>query len=487
MRPFRLRAASDAVRRFVRWFRRPRTTLAIILVLFVIYASGLVIPQKSLFASGEEYTRWITRHPFGAVLAEWFGLTDIYLAPVTLFFLAAFFLNLLLVMVQRIPIILRRAWITETERLTAFDAGALLRSAGALRIRLPGGVDGIGTTARVLGREGWHVRVDGARRTLAAIRNRFSAFGFLLFHTSFLLCLIGGLLIYYSRFAGNIILTEGQMFTGRMEQFYKVVRTARIMRMLPAVEFGVESVNERYEQGVKADLTVRLRLVTDDFDRTVPIGVNRPARVGNLTILPMDTGVSPLFRVRDVRDGREYDGAWFSLRVSPEETDSFSFASNPTLRYEARFYPDYAVDEDGREYSRTPEIRNPAFHITVRNGDTVIGEGTIRKGQGLVLGPFLLEFADLRRWADLYVVREVGPAPLIAGFAVGLIGLVMRLILYRREIRAAQADAVLVLTGTSEHYPRSFQEELGDLARRIAGRTDGRLEKGTGNRPGGTS
>jgi hypothetical protein len=108
-------------------------------------------------------------------------------------------------------------------------------------------------------------------------------------------------------------------------------------------------------------------------------------------------------------------------------------------------------------------IRNPAFRISARQGDRVITEKTVKRGERMVIGPYVLEFRDLRRWIAFQVVREMGAGPLVAGFALAVVGLILRLIFYRREIRIVQNGERMWIDGTSEYYQHSFTDELDQL------------------------
>ena len=120
--------------------------------------------------------------------------------------------------------------------------------------------------------------------------------------------------------------------------------------------------------------------------------------------------------------------------------------------------------ENGKEGSKSLNILNPAYHITVKQGETVVAEATIKKGQGMIFGPLLLEFRHLRHWINFQVVREMGAGPLVLGFALAVIGLTMRLIFYRKEIRIFQQAGSVWLDGTSEYYQHSFAQEMDGFA-----------------------
>lgn len=453
------------IRNLLRWFRKPRVTFSLILILLTLYVLGLVIPQKVFFESREQYEGWLAARPLLGPALDYLGFTDIYTSPVTLMFLALFYANLLLVVAQRVPLVLKKALGREGGDALGFIIEDIKKS-GRFREITVTDVDPQEAGRRIasfLRRRAWFVRQsENGERTLA-VRNRLSAFGFLLFHLSFLLCLTGGLTIYYTRFSGRIALTEGEAFEGDLKQFYTIDRQPKVLRELPSLSFRLEKATFEYEDRQPSRLDAVMSVRFGAKETTERIGVNQPVERGAYTILAVNVGVSPLFVVRDAGRGVELDGAWVRLDAAEDREDMFRFDVMGDLDLYAKFYADYVI-ENGIERTRSLNIRNPAFCIIVRQKKTVIAEETLKKGESMVIGPYKFEFRDLRRWVAFQVVREMGAGPLVLGFALAVIGLTMRLIFYRREIRIFQNGERIWIDGTSEYYYHSFAEELDQLA-----------------------
>ena len=66
-------------------------------------------------------------------------------------------------------------------------------------------------------------------------------------------------------------------------------------------------------------------------------------------------------------------------------------------------------------------------------------------------------------WARIRVVSERGPAALVAGFLIGVLGLIWRLVLYRRELVLAWDDDRFHLVGRAEYFSWRFREELESI------------------------
>src|SRR3990172_5610738 len=192
---------------FYRFFRSPKCTITIIAVLTVLFFSGLVIPQKRFYQSRAQYEEWKSNYPYFSAVVEFFRLNEIYVAPVTIVFFAVFFANLLAVTLSRFPVVLRRAYLTDGGRSGA--SMSRIRELPEVRVL---SVDNCRVTTEVhkdtvkaievfFRKRMWSIIPTGDANSLLALRNRYSPFGFLFFHFSFILCLIVGLLVSYTRFS----------------------------------------------------------------------------------------------------------------------------------------------------------------------------------------------------------------------------------------------------------------------------------------------
>jgi hypothetical protein len=104
-----------------------------------------------------------------------------------------------------------------------------------------------------------------------------------------------------------------------------------------------------------------------------------------------------------------------------------------------------------------------------------VAEDRLVVGQGTVAGAQRLVLAELRYWAGLRLVHEHGGPLLVAGFMLGVLGLVWRLLWQRREVTAMWQEGRLLVAGRSELYRNDDELQIiADLlAREHAGATGG--------------
>ncbi|MBI4839249.1 MAG: cytochrome c biogenesis protein ResB [Nitrospirae bacterium] len=389
---------AGALRRFYRFFRSAKMTAIIISALLLLFFSGLIIPQKIFFQSKAQYDVWKAGNPILSWIIEALRLNEVYVAPITIFFMSLFFLNLIVVISQRVPLILKKAFIIKS--IPLIDAEAVKNDANTKSFIIPEdkAKEALSKIKVFLRKRLWSVIDGDSSNAFLAVKNRYSPIGFLFFHLSFLLCLTGGLLVMYTRFSGELILTEGQEFYADLRAFRKITRDPKIFKALPPVGIFLEKVVPRYERDKATDLTVRMKVRYENDVKDEIIKINEPVTRGAMSIMAQNIGVSPLFVLR-ADDGKEIAGGYFSLNVFDGEEDSFEFENMP-YKLHVRFYPDYEK-KNNKEYTLSKDIKNPFIHLTILQEGLVVYENTIGKGQGAKFDSMSVSFEDVRYWQGL--------------------------------------------------------------------------------------
>jgi cytochrome c biogenesis protein ResB len=311
----------EYILKFLKLFKSVRFSAVVIALLILIYFLGLVLPQKWMFLSEAHYVQWKDKNILNTLI-DFVGFTNIYVSPVTITLLALFFLNLLVVTLNRVPVMMRRAYLTKEKPV--FDVEDIKKKNHALISAEIEKRECLNRTINFFRKKRWSIISGSKENTFLAIKNRLSPIGFLLFHFSFILCLVGGLLITYTRFSGEMALTEGQEFKGDMSQFHSILNDAKILKELPPLLLRLEKVRPYYEDNVPTELIVYLDIGYKDELRNEVVKVNEPVNRGAITIISQSVGVSPLFIIKGA-EGQELDGAYVSLNVLQGKEDSFRF------------------------------------------------------------------------------------------------------------------------------------------------------------------
>lgn len=426
-----------------------RVTVALLVALATLFGIGLVVPQK-LVLQRELYEQWRARAPGLVSALEWVGLTDVHRSVLATGIWGAFFLQLGLVMVRRAPGTFRRV------RMDADVPDPATATGLTFRTTIPAGAGALERALEFFRERGYAVVLSAGR--VRAVRHRFFALASIAFHLSFFLVAAGAAISDATHFEGTVDLGEGEEFTGALAQYSPPPRLPRIGRP-PTPRFTVEGITPEAVGDVPVGLRVHLR---DERFASHVLEVNHPYRTQGMSFVFRTLGIAPALVMTDP-DGATVFVGLMRLDVLNGRTDSFGIGR---LRFEARFFPDYAV-EDGVERSRGLDVRDPVLRLTARSNGGQAVSAALRPGDSVAFGPYRVQFVDWHYWVRLFVRYERGLWFIWLGFGIGVGALAGRLLLYRREFVLAEAGpgAGLVLGGRAEYYRALFDDEARAVAR----------------------
>lgn len=446
-------------KKLIKYLSSLRFTILIISLLGLIFAIGLWIPQQRLLKT--IYLVWQKKSPTLVALLDAAGLTTIYTSPITITLWMLFFLNLSLVLWQRWPSIKSRITLSDTRIADPETAGGYpFRNS----YPLPTDLDG----DRIIGllRKNRYT-VLGDATGFYGVKNRLAPVAFMLFHLSFFLILLGGLISLYTEFNGYLDLAEGESFQGELNRYNSSPQV--IMPKIgspPNASFTVKSIVPHVVENTPTGISV---LLIDNSGKTHEVDINRPYSTEHTSFVFKDLGVSPLFVLSDA-SGKEIGGAYIKLDVLQRKQDRFALGG---LACTATFYPDFVLEE-GKRATRSMEFNNPTFFIAVEKGGKKIAEGLVPQNGTLEFAGYRLEMREMPFWVRFYVVKQRGLSILYAGFAIATIGVIWRLLFYRREIIGAvrEQDGVqcLVVAGRSEYYKSLAEDEFDKMFGEITGK-----------------
>jgi hypothetical protein len=449
--------------RFFRAFTSLRTTVGLLCVLAVLLLLNVALPQASVL--GEDAFDELARsHAWRHLVLVRLGLGRMPTSPIFLVVLGLFFLQLAVVLLTRAGPTWRRI---RARPPSAEGLQTWARLDEALTGPVPEGWSR-GLAARILKDYGYRLRsVD--RQGLWGVKHRTAPLGFLLFHLSFFLLCAGGSLIYYTRFVGTALVTEGQEFSGE----YKRVLREPPLGGPPDLAFVVENVDPRYEGGEPTHLGAAFRFRRAGGSLTRGARINHPARWGATRILVQQAGLAPVLWLQDAR-GFTIDRVAVAVASREGETTEVALGRRYRAVIDAR--GGGAVLPTRDELPTTPlplRLFRKADPKELTWEDELLFDGALRPGEAASPAGERLVLEELRYWVGVQVVSERGGGLLEAGFVAGIAGLVWRLLLYRREIGLTWDDEAIRLVGRSESYRWRFRDELEAIFMTVQQSTDG--------------
>ncbi len=410
-------------------FRSLRTSLYLMLALLAIFILGQLIPQRSILLPAE-LEAFRTGYPalFRALDAA--GFLRIHSSPLTLAVLGLFFANLALNWVSGLKLALRRVRV---------DVPPPGMSEPDEEIPAPAGNEDSVIERMREGLRGYRFHREGGR--FLAVRNRFGPFGHLLFHLSFIIILAGGLTVYYTRTTGVARVTEGQMFTGTAAE-YSSLRPPKAGSP-PDIAFMVQDIEPEFVRDEPVQLNASLLLMRQGGPVPRSVGINRPLAAGDTSILIRSADVAPKFRLMQQDPPLVYEQAVVSLKVLAGEMDSY-IVPFTKFRLDFVFYPDFA-ERDGLPYTRSLRMDNPVFRVAIHGADGKVYERYVRPGEQAEAGELVFALDGLALWGEFLIVKERGRWLLVAGFALGMAGLVWRFFFPRVEVRGEYREGRLLV------------------------------------------
>ncbi len=436
-----------------------RFTIVLISLLGVMFIIGLWVPQISLVKG--LYLEWHRNSPNLVAFLDALGLTRVYTSPLTVTLWFFFFLNLSLVIRQRIPLVRHRISLSSKNIVDPEKAAGYSFSRSFL---LPSGVGG-GSIISLLRKKRYTVLGDADG--FYGVKNRLSPLAFLIFHLSFFLILLGGVISVYTEFIGYLDLAQGETFRGEAERYNaSPLPKFPSFGSTPAATFTVKSIEPHVIGNTPTSIDVRL---LDSEGRSHVAGINIPYKTDHTSFVFKHLGVAPLFTLKDPA-GVVLAENCVKLDVLQHKPDRFSLAG---CNFTATFYPDYVL-EQGKRASRSMEFNNPMFFISVERDGKKIGEGLIPKNGRLEFAGYRLEMRDMPYWVRFYVVKQRGLSVLYSGFALATIGVIWRLLFFKRElvgrVREKNGEWFLLVAGRSEFYKKLAEDEFVELLEKIIGK-----------------
>ncbi len=455
------------LKKLTKYLSSLRFTILLISLLGLVFALGLLVPQQRLLKT--VYLEWHRNSPRLVAFLDALGLTNVYASPVTITIWLLFFLNLSLVLWQRWPLVKNRIAISDAKIVDPEVVGGYpFRRSFTVPPELNG--DTIITALRKN-----RYTVLGDSSSFYGVKNRLAPIAFMIFHLSFFLVLLGGVVSIYTEFIGYIDLAQGEKFQGEMGRYNRMpIPALPAIGSIPKVSFTVQSIEPRVVRNTVTGIKVAL---ADDAGIIHEVGINTPYNTDNSSFVFKHLGVAPLFVLIDA-SGKEIQGAYFKLDVVKGRQDTFKLGE---YTFTADFFSDYEL-KDGAHTSKTMEFANPVFVITAERNGRKFAEASLPKNGAMTFDGYRLELRDMPFWVRFYVVKQRGLSILYTGFLLASIGVIWRLIFFKREIigavREKNGERCLVIAGRSEYYKSLAEDEFNTLLEGIVGKQGERQVEG---------
>lgn len=458
-----------------RKLRTMRTAIILLILLGAGASLGSFFPQRPIDA--RSVRAWVDRNPEWAPIAEFFGLFDVFGAW---WFMGIY--GLLLVSLVGCLVPRYRAWWRlvrgQPRAIVALPAQAHYQ-AGTVAVDPE---DVLAVAERRL--RARRFRVVRTGDVVAAEKGHRREGGSLVFHTAFLVLLVGMSIGKFFGYSGQVALIEGETFTDTHTE-YDVITEGRFFNErhkgfeVSLDRFDVSWYPNAVPRRFEADLRVRDGART----RSETVYVNSPMTHRGVRLYLLSWGWAPHLTVtqagRVLYDGPTpflpRDGGWKGVIKLP--------GAEPVEQgFDMIFFTDPELTESGVPRDRSPHPNRPLVVIQQYKGDlglnrpqsvyeldttAMVAEdvGAVFKG-GVANLPddVQIRFGELKQFAILTVATNPGAPILLFAASLLLVGLMPALYSSRRRVwvRAApyEGAARLEIAGHALQRKEAFAEEF---------------------------
>jgi cytochrome c biogenesis protein len=310
---------------------------------------------------------------------------------------------------------------------------------------------------------------EGDSLIISGQKGRSGFWGSVVFHIGLIICFFAGPVSYLTTFRGELVIPE-DMSVPLREGFASHV--GRDPSVLPNVSVTVHDFRAEYfERKFKYDFGGVLTISEQNDVQNLPFSVNNPIDYRGYQFSLHEYGFSP--RVRINKEGKVVFDYYLNLR-HPDEGDRFEIAGEG-LSALVMFFPDF-IREGTRIGSKSKIPDNPVTMIKLFRGDTEVFKGLFKEQEKRIFEEYEITVDDFRYWTNLVVVRESGITVFIAGFLIGMTGLVARFLSNERRLEFVLSPegehTRVTVKGYSRYYPAFLEREVISMARNIKGGED---------------
>jgi len=446
-----------------------KTGVVLLILVVILSAAGTVILQRPATDADEMQRAY---SPQMLRVLDGMGLTDVFHAWWFVLLLVLVSLSIVAASIQRFP----NSWRFYARPYKSPDEA--FRKSVTPHVEIPIGSEeaGLAAAERVLRKARFrpeHI-VRENNFSLFGERNRISEMAVYIVHASLLLIFLGGIVDALSGWNGFLMLSPGQ------ESGHVALRSGRDQLL----QFSVRcdgAGQENYADGTPKRWWSKLTIV--DRNREVlhkEIVVNDPLVYRGVRFYQAsygETGKMETLKLKAIAaNGQASNGQAAPKEITLGLDGAVALDADTSVRV-AEFIPDYVVS-DGRIYSRSNQVSNPAAHLIVeskQSGKAVnVWLPPIPGFEENAASPYTFEEPSLQmaHFTGLQVSHEPGQwavwsGVILMGFGLVVVFYLVHIRIWAVPVRNARGRLVLWVGGTSNKNKDAFEQRFCTLVQEI--------------------
>jgi len=264
-------------------------------------------------------------------------------------------------------------------------------------------------------------------------QKRMQRFGALALHSSLLLLMMGGFLSASTRMYGHVLLTEGQTFQEKHDEYLSLVEAPLRAEhhhgfFVQLEKQEIKLAQEKYQVDVSSRLKFFSTMESKPEERDVHI--NYPVMFDGVSFTQDETGFSPRLIIRRVSDHELVMDSYVALSTLKykQERKYRDFLPIPLMPHKLvlTLYPTYA-EKNGQLIKVNDIPTNPLLLLELKDEhENVISSSRLLAGSQIELGDYLILFGGLARWSSFLVTEDPGYPLVCIALLIGLAALGLR-------------------------------------------------------------
>lgn len=269
------------------------------------------------------------------------------------------------------------------------------------------------------------------KRFVSASTRDIAFWGSFVFHAGMLVVIAAASMETLTRFSATLNLLQGApvALDGKdsLDSPVNPFNAGKVQFLnIELEDYRAAYVDERFP--VRYTASVGIGIMEENVYRNIKadIEVNRPFHYEGYTFLFQSSQYSPRLIFKD-KDAKIVLNDYLRLSNITANEDSLDIPE-AGLKLYTRFFPD-VFREDGKVGSRSPVLKKPAFGIRVTERDNPfkdIWKGLLKNGDKAAFNGMTLEFADLKPYVVIEVVKDASYWGIFAGWILIVAGLAAR-------------------------------------------------------------
>ena len=439
-----------------------KTGVILLIVVVILSAAGTVILQRPT-SDADDIQRAYS--PGMLRILDFLGLTDVFHSWWFVLLLVLVSLSIIAASIERFP----NSWRFFSRPYKSPDESFRKALRNQAEIAIEDEDASLAASQRVLRKMGFAAeRVAGARQvTVFGESNRLSEMAVYLVHASLLLIFLGGIVDALYGWRGYVALTRGQ-------QSNTVELHDKSGRVLPFAVRCDQAGQENYQDGTPRKWWSKLAVIENGREvLRKEIVVNDPLVYRGVRFYQSGYGsTGKVDKLLLTANPAGKAGSGRDIALGMDETVALDPDTSVRI---AEFIPDYVV-RDGRVYTRSTEIDNPAVHLIVESKGKAVNvwmppiPGFAENEKS----PYQFEAKDLEMayFTGLEVSHEPGQWPVWAGVLLMAVGLgavfyLAHVRVWAVPVRDSRGRLRLWIGGIANRNQDVFEQRFGELVEKI--------------------